>query len=212
MLDSEEFLQLHQWWRKYGRWLVLAGVLVVIGVIVWQTWVYHKTKQDEKAASIYYRVEIALKNHAPTQLQNNVDTLIQRYPTTPYAALGQLILAKIAVENNKLRRAAGLLDWVVHHGSQPALRRLAVLRLAKIRITQNKPDEALALLRSPFSEVYLPLVNNLVGDAWLAKNGQKKAHAAFAQAVAAAQAQGLPTGILELKLTGMDSSVKELQK
>ncbi|MEJ2654706.1 MAG: tetratricopeptide repeat protein, partial [Acidihalobacter sp.] len=103
----------------------------------------------------------------------------------------------------KLDAAAVDLQWVADHGSQQSLQRIAVLRLAQVRIAQKKPDAALSLLKTGFSEAYMPLVKEVEGDAWEVKGNAQRARAAYEQALAGAQIAGLPVDGLKMKIAAL---------
>lgn len=202
-VEDEELEAAKHWWRRYGRWLALAAVLGMIGFFAWKGWSYYRSQQDLKASELYSSLESVDYAKDKQHWTSLAEALIAKYSATPYAALASLRMAKHAVDDNRLPEAAKDLRWVVDHGSQKVLREIAALRLAQVLIAEHKPDEALALLSSGFSEAYLPLTQELTGDAYMAKNEKQKARDAYEEALAGAQAMGLPTEILEMKLSAL---------
>ncbi|AOU98214.1 hypothetical protein BI364_09825 [Acidihalobacter yilgarnensis] len=202
-VEDEELESAKRWWRRYGRWLVLALVVGLIGFFAWKGWAYYRGREDLKASTLYSQLQTASKRGDAKQWEGQAEVLIRQYDETPYAALASFMLAKQAVLDGHLNAAAKHLRWVVDHGSQKALREIAALRLARVLIAQKKSDEALKLLSSGFSEAYLPLTQALTGDAWLAKGDRVKARDAYEEALAGAQAMGLPTRTLEMKLDAL---------
>lgn len=202
-VEDEELEAAKHWWRRYGRWLVLLAVLGLIGFFAWKGWSYYRAQQDLKASELYSSLESVDYAKDKQHWSSMAKTLVAQYSGTPYAALVSLRMAKHAVDENHLPEAAKDLRWVVDHGSQKVLREIAALRLAQVLIAEHKPDEALKLLSSGFSEAYLPLTQELTGDAYMAKNEKQKARDAYEEALAGAQAMGLPTDIIEMKLSAL---------
>lgn len=202
-VEDEELEAAKHWWRRYGRWLALAAVAGLIGFFAWKGWAYYQAREDKKASALYSQMLSANRQHQDKRWPGQAVDLIKRFSGTPYASLAAFMLAKQAVMDGHLDQAAERLRWVVDHGSQKALRELAVLRLARVLIADKKPDEALKLLSSGFGEAYLPLTQSLRGDAWLAKGERQKARNAYEEALAGAQAMGLPTRDLEMKLDAL---------
>lgn len=204
--EDEDLERIKRWWTAYGRWIVVIVVLAAVGFGSWKGWDYYHGQQALKASAIYQSLQQAVKNGDAKAIAQLSRKLSDSYADTPYAALAQLIEAKRAVSADKLGAAAQSLQWVAAHGSQPSLRRLAVLRLAQVRLAQNQPDAALSLLKKKFPEAYLPLVKELQGDAWVAKGNTQRARDAYQQALAGALLAGLPVDGLKMKLAALAGS------
>lgn len=198
-VEDEEMEAAKLLWRRYGRWLALIVIAGLIGFFSWKGWQYYSAQRDTKASEIYSR----LQSDKPKQWESNANKLIHQYGNTPYAALASLMWAKRDVLNGHLNKAATHLRWVVNHGSQKGLRRIAALRLARVLITLKQPDQALKLLSSGFGDAYLSFTQELRGDAWLSKGDKQKARNAYEEALAGAQSMGLPTHILKMKLNAL---------
>ncbi|WP_455380083.1 YfgM family protein, partial [Acidihalobacter prosperus] len=199
-VEDEEMEAAKLWWRRYGRWLTLIVIAGLIGFFSWKGWQYHISQNDSKASAIYSKLQT---DQQSKQWETNADTLIHQYGNTPYAALASLMWAKHDVQSGHLNKAAGHLRWVVNHGSQKGLRRIAALRLASVLISLKQPDQALKVLSTGFGDAYLPLTQELRGDAWLSKGDKQKARNAYEEALAGAQSMRLSTHILKMKLNAL---------
>lgn len=203
-VDDEELEAAKLWWRRYGRWLTLIVLLGLLGFFSWKGWEYHLGKQDFTASALYSTMLAnAQNNNDPQAWEQQANALITHYPSTPYATLSAFMLAKTEVMGGHLGKAATHLRWVMNHGIPKNLREIAALRLARVLIAQNKPDEALKLLASGFGEAYLPLTQEISGDAWMAKGKLQKARDAYEEALAGAQSMGLPTKTLKMKINAL---------
>lgn len=204
--EDEDLERIKRWLAAYGRWIVAIVLVAAVGFGSWKGWTYYLTRQAERASAVYATLQQVQQSHDDKALAAAAKTLVEQYAGTPYAALAQLVLAKRAVEADHLDTAARLLQWVVDKGAQESLRRLAVLRLAQVRIAQKRPDDALALLKTGFSEAYMPLVKEIQGDAWSIKGDASRARAAYEQALAGAQLAGLPVDALKMKLAALGAA------
>jgi predicted negative regulator of RcsB-dependent stress response len=206
--EDEDLERIKRWWAAYGRWVTLIVLVGVLGFGSWKGWGYYRTHQAQQASAIYAALQQAAKSDDAKGIDQAAKQLIDGYANTPYAALAQLILAKRAVEAGKLDAAAADLQWVADHGSQQSLQRIAVLRLAQVRIAQKKPDAALSLLKTGFAEAYMPLVKEVEGDAWEVKGNAQRARAAYEQALAGAQIAGLPVDGLKMKIAALAAAAQ----
>lgn len=206
--EDEDLERIKQWWAAYGRWMVAIVLVAAIGFGSWKGWAYYRMHQAQHASVVYSTLQQALQNNDGKAIKRSAAKLVESYAGTPYAALAQLLLAKRAVEAQDLKTAAIDLQWVVDKGSQESLQRIAALRLAQVRIAQNKPDAALALLKKGFGEAYMPLVKELEGDAWALKGNSQRARAAYEQALAGAQLAHLPVDVLKMKIAALGSTAQ----
>lgn len=201
--EDEDLERIKRWWAAYGRWVTAIVLVAAVGFGSWKGWGYYRTHQAQQASAIYHSLQQAAQNGDAKGIEQAAGKLVNGYGATPYASLAQLMLAKRAVDGGKLDAAAGDLQWVIDHGSQQSLQRLAVLRLAQVRIAQKKPDAALSLLKTGFAEAYMPLVKELEGDAWEVKGNAQRARAAYEQALAGAKTAGLPVSALKMKIAAL---------
>ena len=98
-----------------------------------------------------------------------VDEINRDYAATPYAALATLIAARSQVESNELDKAAASLKTVMDTATDPELRVIARLRLARVQSAQGKYDDALATLKVEEPGEFAPRFADTRGDVLLAK-------------------------------------------
>ncbi|APZ43069.1 YfgM family protein [Acidihalobacter ferrooxydans] len=206
--EDEEFERIKRWFASYGIWLLALVVLAALGFGGWKGWGYYQARQGTQASALYSQFQKAVQNKNTQAIDSTAQKLTGSYAGTPYAALAQLMRAKLAVTGNKLDAAASDLQWVIAHGSQTTLRTLATLRLAQVRVAQKRPDAALVLLNSSLPTAYMPLAKQIQGDAWLIKGDDAKARAAYEEALASAQLAGLPTETLQMKIAALPANTK----
>lgn len=184
--DEQRVEELKKWWSENGT-SIIAGVVLGLGALVgWRAWISYQENQA-KAASDYYGtiVENATQQDAKV-IAENTAVLTKSYPSTPYAALAVLHLAKLKAEKGELNEAAQHLLWVIDHSSQDTVRNVARLRLARVYIAQNKIDETLTLLSEDFPVSFVSLVEEIRGDALLAKGDVDSARKAYDRALLSA--------------------------
>ena len=77
-------------------------------------------------------------------------------------------------------------------------------RLARVYLEQDKPDEALALLKSGKPGAFEPRFEEIRGDALLAKGDRSGALTAYRAARAGAAGGAVDAGLLELKIIALE--------
>ena len=90
----------------------------------------------------------------------------------------QFKLAKKAVAENDFDAAASALDHVVKKAANEVVENIARIRLARIYIAQNKPQQALDLLNKE-TDAFKYLFSDIRGDALLALGQNEKARQAY---------------------------------
>lgn len=154
-LSEEEQLEvLKRWWKDYGRTVIIAILVAVIGYFGFTTWQDQKRQKAENA-SVTYEQLLKLVNVEPGQTITDADKatvthlagqLKEANSKSMYAHSAAFFLAKLAVEDNQLDAAVSELKWVLSAKPDAATEQLARLRLARVLTAQKAYDEALAQL------------------------------------------------------------------
>jgi predicted negative regulator of RcsB-dependent stress response len=181
--DREQEEALRSWLKENWRWMiggVALGVLMLVGYNYWGT---YREQRAAKAATLASEVRKAIEAKDADQATKLVADLIEQYGSTPYAQQARLQLAKLQVIAGKYDAAATLLGAVAEDAKDAELRRVAELRHARVLIQLGKHDQALALLKPDDSGEFSAAVQEVRGDALLAKGDQEGARAAYAAAL-----------------------------
>jgi len=183
LTEQEQIQQLKTWIKQYGV-TILAGI--VIAVVITSGWHYYQNHRNKVLlhASAVYDEMLTLR------AQNNTkDSIVQakkllrHYSNTPYAQMAALMIARDAALNKNYSEAATQLTWVIDHSKDRSLREIARTRLSRILIEENKPDDALHLLKKLDDANFIGLVDEIRGDAYLAKNDRAAARTAYGLAL-----------------------------
>lgn len=185
--DQEQIDELKKWWTDNGASVVAGIVIGVVGLFGWRGWQSYQQGRAEKASTEYSELKDAVTRKDLAGAQAYAETLQNDYPGTPYAALGALQVAKLAVNAGDLDRAASALQWAHEHASEAAVRDVALLRLARVRIAQGKHQDALDLIGSTPPAGFGALAQEIRGDALAALGKTDEARLAYDQAIAQSQ-------------------------
>ncbi len=198
--DEEKVEAIKRWWKENGV-SIIAGVAIGLGAILgWRAWTGHQESQAQQASATFEQL-LAMaeaEDAAPLKL---AERLRDDFAGTPYAALGSLILARIALERDDVDGAKEALEQVIADPPDPSLTPIAALRLARILIDQQDLDGAIEVISAheatgPFAGEFAMLR----GDIATAKGEVQTAREAYQAALGAGVSQAQ---LVEIKLANL---------
>lgn len=184
--DEEQSERLRTWWKENGVSVItgaVLGIAVIGGVNYWR---YYKTDQAETASSLYNQVLAEQGSEAAVDAGRR---LIDEFSGTPYAGKAALFLAKMAFEDGNIDEARGRLEWALAEAPDPADRKVARLRLARIALGQGDLERADELLAGLEVGGYRSAYSELRGDLAMARNNPAEARKEYEAAL-----EALPEG------------------
>jgi predicted negative regulator of RcsB-dependent stress response len=125
---------------------------------------------------------------------------MQHYSNTPYATMAALLWAREAVAKQQYDDAFLKLQWAYQNSQVPAFRQIARLRAARVLLAQKQYQKALKVLKTVEDKTYLPVIENIKGDIFVAEGNDKAARAAYQQAKVGFTALGAMDPLLQIKL------------
>lgn len=190
MNEQEQWEWLRSRTREYGPWIVAGVALAAAGLWGWKWWQARTEERLLQAASQYEQVVAAAGKNDVATTSKLADKLLQEHPGTGYAEQGQLAAASLQVENNELPGALERLNKVMVGTSDVELALTVRLRIARLQLEQNKPDEALATLAAATPGAFAARYAEVRGDALLAKGDRAGALKAYQEAQGAMPSAG----------------------
>lgn len=203
MTEQEQIQQLKNWLKQYGT-TIIAGIIIALGLTSgWHYWQSYKDKKLTHASAVYDEM-LALRaqgNSSGAIVQ--AQKLMKNYLRTPYAQMAAFMLARDAILKKNYSEATTQLNWVIDHSKDNSMREIARLRIARILITEKKPQEALTSLSKVDDKNFIGLINEIKGDAYLAMNDQNAARKAYEQALKEIPNAEITRPILQMKLDNL---------
>jgi predicted negative regulator of RcsB-dependent stress response len=198
--ENEQWEALKRWLKENGAWIV-GGIVIGAGLLLgYRWWDSSTTAKSQLAAQEYSRMQAALTAGSTEEVAQLSGRLHEEFESTPYADHGDLSLARMHVEKGELDQAAAKLRQVMDNTDDRYLREVVRMRLARVELAQNKPDEALATLEKGKSEAFSAPYSELRGDILLAKGERSAALDAYRSASLEMQGAGGDDSQLQLKI------------
>ena len=197
--EKEQWERVLQWLREQGPWAIAAVAVVASGYYGWQIWQRHVEQRYVSAATRYEQVIDAFGRNNVDGGLKLADQLVKDFPSSAYADQVNLTAARILVEQHSLDQAAERLSRVVGSTKDPELALIARLRLARVQLALNKPDEALKTLNAVDPGAFAARYAQVRGDALMAKGDRAGALKEY-QAARNGAGDTLDTGLLDLKI------------
>lgn len=206
----EEYLSEHEKWewvkglmRENVPW-ILAGIAVGgIGVGGWRWYVNHVDQRNLDAGAMYQQVLQSFGRGDRTTGLVSLGQLEREYPSSPYLDQAKLLAARIYVDSGELDKAHTELQAVMEHTQDKELGLISRLRLARVQIAQQKPDDAIATLNGADPGAFAPRFHEVRGDAYHAKGDNAAALKEY-QAARTGDFGGVTdTQLLDLKITDL---------
>ena len=173
LTDQEQIRLIKSWWKTYGYHVVFTTLVVLLGVFGWRYWNGYSKNYLERASVDYMQLLHTYEQQKTDDCEKIARGLVSNYPSSIYASMASLILAKRAVEAGDLKLAEEKLRFVMEKAPAKNVRQLARIRTARLLIEEKRYEESLQLLRYVDDKRYMAGVNEIAADA-LYKLGRKE--------------------------------------
>jgi predicted negative regulator of RcsB-dependent stress response len=205
--EEEQVDALKKWFAKNGISLVVAIVLGVGGSFGYKTWEASVREGGEKASALFENLTSAVSVGPLDELSDEDKStakyiareLKADYADSTYAHFAAMHLARIAVEDDDLDKAATELQWVLDQNVDLGLAALVRLRLAQVKLAQGEFEDGLVLVDATKAGAHGSAFAETRGDIFYAMEQFDNAREAYQMAVNT-QVEGSAKPMLQMKL------------
>ncbi len=213
LLSEKETIEaMRDWWRENGRF-VIGGIVLGVGILVgWNQWKEYRLTARLEASARYETLANQVSGGMVDAAEGTANDLYDNYASTSYAALARLAMARLYMDRGRDQDAADTLEALLATRGGSETQMVGRLRLAKIYLYQDKPQEVVDLLSGFEDSAFAARYDELLGDAHTALGQITDAAAAYARAMA--DDPGAPTvnrSLIQMKIVDLpdDAPVDE---
>ena len=197
--EKEQIEEIKAWWAEYGRYII-AGIVIAVGLLIgFNQYSASKIKAQTEASALF---ETLADHIADGDLENASSVsgeLSSNYANTAYAAQSKLAMARLYMDKNRDQDAVEALKELLEMRGNGALKHVGRMRLARIYLYQDKPEDVLDLLNGQENDAFAGLYAEAKGDAYAALGDYEKAKEEYGLALAD-NTQSVNRGFVQMKL------------
>lgn len=201
--ELEQGEQVRKWIRENGVAVVGGVALALILIFGYRQWKAHTAKVEVQASAQFAVVQDAVQGDKPQALTAALGDLQKNYAKSPYAAFASAEAAEYDVGKDNLKSAATNLQWAVAHSSQPALKALFALRLARVQLAEGDAQPALTTLGTIPAGDYDAVTAELRGDAYIKLGKTDAARTAYQDALSKLDKDAPSRNSVQMKLDNL---------
>jgi len=176
LLTEQQKNQFRSWWHRYGRILTLLLVIIIISFGVWHFHSQRAIKKANNASQLYHRLQTAHDQNNQKRMEKLSKRLKTHYPTTIYAQLADMILARIQVDRENYQQALNNLQQLINQANQQNyFVQLARIRAARLHNHLQQYQKAIDVLDQVTSQTLKPWSALVKAQAYEALNQTDKA-------------------------------------
>ena len=188
--EKEQIEQIRSWWSEYGGYVIIgvaAGALLLFGVNYYQN---SRLEAQLEASTLYETLTNHVVNGNLDDAEIVADQLATSYAETTYTAQSKLAMARLYMDRNRDQDAADALTDLLDSAAGEELKAVARVRLARILLYQDKPQEVVDLLEGLDNPAFAATYGEVLGDAYVALDRIADAQAAYQQVLMDPLSQG----------------------
>lgn len=183
--DFEQEEQIKRWIKHNVPWIIGGVVIGLAGIFGYRHWEGLQLQKTAQAADLYDNIVEAYRQEDADSVTANMKKLSADHPDSSYELFGALFLAKQQSDQQNFDAAISTLQGVLAIAEKANFADLVRTRIARLYLAKSEPDNALTQLNQNKSAAFKTISQELIGDAYVAKDQLKEAQAAYREALVA---------------------------
>lgn len=182
--EKEQIEAIRGWWRENGRYII-SGVVIGVALLVgWNYWNSQRAQSAEAASARYEALMGEVADGDTDAARSIAADLYENYDSTVYAEQARLAMARLYMDKGRDQDAAAELSALLETAEETEAALVGRLRLARILLYQDKPEEAVDLLQGYRDTAFAARYGEALGDAYAALGRADDAREAYTVALA----------------------------
>jgi predicted negative regulator of RcsB-dependent stress response len=202
--EKEQLEEIRAWWSENGRFVITGVVLGVAIIVGWNQWRSSIETAQIEASNLFEEVMVAVGDGDSEAAEFAAENLFVNYDQTVYPEQARLALARLYMDKGRDQDAVDVLRELIVAGDESEIQLVGRLRLAKVKLYQNKPDEVVELLKDRGESAFAARYSEVLGDAYTAQGNFAEAQTAYLAALIENPAlQTIDNNLIQLKLNDL---------
>ncbi len=143
--DDEKVEAIKRWWKENGASVVAGLAIGLTAVFGWRYWVDYRESVGQQASTAFEQLMMTAEGEDSAAALAQAQAIRDGFGSTAYASLADLMEARVKLKAGDPTGAIAALERVVAKAPDPALSRIAALRLARVFLDQGDLDQAGAI-------------------------------------------------------------------
>jgi predicted negative regulator of RcsB-dependent stress response len=206
--EKEQIEAIRTWWSEYYL-VVIAGIVIAVGGMFGFNYYKHSRLDAQVAGSELFEALAQQVGDGNLDAAEAVASdLVTKYPTTAYAAQSRLAMARLYMDKNRDQDAVDMLRELLAMGDNDELKSVARLRLARVLLYQDQPQEVVDLLAAADDAAFAGLNAEVLGDAYAALGDNANTADAYRRALADPSPNSVvDRALVQMKLVDLPETV-----
>ena len=202
--EKEQLEEMRAWWSENGRYVITGVVLGVAIIFGWNQWRSSIQTSRIEASNLFEEVMSAVGDGDTDIAEAAAGNIYDNYEQTVYPDQTRLAMARLYMDKGRDQDAADVLRELIVVGDENEIQLVGRLRLAKVLLYQNKPDEAVELLKDRGESGFSARFSEVLGDAYAAQGNFAEAQTAYLAALTENQTmRTVDNTLVQLKLNDL---------
>ncbi len=199
--EKEQIEKMREWWAENGRY-VIGGIIIGAGLLFgWNQYQNSRLNAQLDASRLFETLAGHIAEGDLDDAQVIADDLATNFANTSYAAQSKLAMARLYMDKNRDQDAADVLTELLELRGNDELKLIGRLRLAKIRLYQDRAEDVIGILSGQDNAAFAALYAEARGDAYAALGRYEEAGNAYRQALEdPASAATIDRALVQMKL------------
>jgi len=176
--EEEQIEAIKKWWKENGKSIILGLVIGIGGIGGYRYW-QGNVEEQAKLASMEFEEVVNLSQGDKQKFLEKVNNVKSDRAGKSYADLTAFVAAKSLIEKKDYEMAKQQLQWIVDNSNQESFIHIARVRLVKVLMQLNKPDDALSLIKDMKSNGFESTYAELRGDIYAKLNSVTEAKSEY---------------------------------